>query len=416
MTSAPPTPVIEEAVVTPIPDSSSSRQGRVRLEFLDGLRGLAAFYVLLFHARYAVAGNLDDAHLPSWFYWTSAWMQPGYYAVGVFILLSGYCLMLPVVRSADGKLRGGVGSYLKRRARRILPPYYATLAISLLIILLIPGMSTPAGVWWDQSLPAFGSDVIWSHLLLVHNFSEAWQGKINGVLWSIAAEWQIYFLFPLFLLPLWRKFGVKTLVLVSFLIPFLPFLAIGGLGHRLRPWYISLFALGMAGAAIGFSQIPKDISLRDKGRWGTVAAVFFGLFGLLWGAGLVLHNPRLWLQMRAIEIILGFATVATIILCARSLSSDSDAPLPAVLRLLDHRWVVWLGTFSYSLYLTHAPVLALLHLAARTAHFSMPAIFVLMLGAGVPLSVAVAYGFHVVFERRFMPGHLAAVAANKAGQ
>ena len=408
MPPAPTTSVIQEAVVTSITETSAPRQGRLRLEFLDGLRGLAAFYVLLFHARYAVAGQLDDSHLPSWFYWVSGWMQPGYYAVGVFILLSGYCLMLPVVRSAEGQLRGGALSYLKRRARRILPPYYATLAISLLIILLIPGMNSTAGVWWDQTLPAFKPDVIWSHIFLVQNFSEAWQVKINGVLWSVAAEWQIYFIFPLFLLPLWRKFGVKTLVLVSFIIPFLPFLAVGGLGHRLRPWYISLFALGMAGAAIGFSQLPKDKALRDKGRWGTFAVFCYGLFALLWGAGFVLHNPRLWLQMRAIEIILGFATVATIIFCARSLSTDSDARLPAVLRILDHRWVVWLGTFSYSLYLTHAPVLALLHLAARSAHFSMQAIFVLMLGVGVPLSVAVAYGFHLLFERRFMPGHLAA--------
>ncbi|MEP6755702.1 MAG: acyltransferase [Chthonomonadales bacterium] len=387
----------------------SVQHARVRLEFLDGLRGLAAFYVLLFHVRYAVAGKLDDSHLPTWFYWSSAWMQPGYYAVGFFILLSGYCLMLPVARSTDGQIRGGFKDYITRRARRILPPYYAALALSLLVTWSIPGMNRPSGGWWDQTLPAFRADIIWSHIFLYHNFSEAWQVKINGVLWSIAAEWQIYFLFPLFLLPLWRRFGAKTLVVVTFIIPFLPGLVTGGLGHRLRPWYISLFALGMAGAAVCFHNDDRLKSLRERFGWGKLTLFCYGLCGLVWCAGFVLHQPKLWLQMRAFEIILGFGTVGLIILCARSVSTPDAKPI-AILKLLNHPWMVWLGTFSYSLYLSHAPVLGLLHLGARTAGLTMQATFVMMVIVGVPLSVLVAWLFHLAFERRFMPGHL----SNKA--
>jgi len=74
--------------------------GRVRLAFLDGLRGLSALYVTLFHLG-APAG------LPLGISLAWEWTHFGRSAVGVFIVLSGYSLMLPVARSADGRLRGG---------------------------------------------------------------------------------------------------------------------------------------------------------------------------------------------------------------------------------------------------------------------------------------------------------------------
>lgn len=55
-----------------------------RLEFLDGLRGLAALYVVLFHARLALLLNLGT--LP---HWASLALRPlnfGHYAVAVFIV------------------------------------------------------------------------------------------------------------------------------------------------------------------------------------------------------------------------------------------------------------------------------------------------------------------------------------------
>ena len=81
-------------------DAAPSQSGRVRLAFLDGLRGLSAFYVMLYHLG-APAG------LPLGLSLAWEWTHFGRSAVGVFIVLSGYSLMLPVARSADGHLRGG---------------------------------------------------------------------------------------------------------------------------------------------------------------------------------------------------------------------------------------------------------------------------------------------------------------------
>ena len=41
---------------------------------------------------------------------------------------------------------------------------------------------------------------LWSHLLLIHNFSPAWIFALNAVFWSIAVEVQLYLLYPL----LWK--------------------------------------------------------------------------------------------------------------------------------------------------------------------------------------------------------------------
>ena len=112
-----------------VPVSDTGSAPRVKLLFLDGMRGLTALYVLLFHL-YIPAG------LSSAVQHGLSWLRFGHYAVGVFIVLSGYSLMLPVARSQDGRIPGGVVDFFKRRARRILPPYYAAIVCSLGILFL----------------------------------------------------------------------------------------------------------------------------------------------------------------------------------------------------------------------------------------------------------------------------------------
>jgi peptidoglycan/LPS O-acetylase OafA/YrhL len=64
--------------------------------------------------------------------------------------------------------------------------------------------------------------------------------------------------------------------------------------------------------------------------------------------------------------------------------------------------LVSLGRFSYSLYLVHAPVLALVALACREAAQSVVVGYAVIVGAGIPLAILVAYLFFLVFERPFL--------------
>src|SRR5438067_7057279 len=108
------------------------------LDFLDGLRALAAIYVLLHHAWL----QIWEWHLPGPFTRRlTGWLYFGHFGVVVFIVLSGFCLMLPVVRG-DGTLRGGAKTFFQRRALRILPPYYVAIGLSLVLIVTLIGTQT----------------------------------------------------------------------------------------------------------------------------------------------------------------------------------------------------------------------------------------------------------------------------------
>jgi len=123
----PPASLLDAPTMTAAPTPAAAKPPRVRLEFLDGIRGLAAFYVVFHHVSQIYMG---ERVLPAaGYYWFTPWMQLGHYAVAIFIVLSGFCLMLPVANSADGTLRGGFLGYVWRRVRRIVPAYYAAMAM-----------------------------------------------------------------------------------------------------------------------------------------------------------------------------------------------------------------------------------------------------------------------------------------------
>jgi len=408
-------PSIEQEISMPPPTPLSPQEPappaapppRLRLDYLDGLRGLAALYVVLHHAYY---GLTAEAGLPPLVTWLTYWLYLGRSAVDIFIVLSGYCLMLPVVRSTTGRLSGGPLDFLRRRARRILPPFYAALGVSLLLIALVPALhdfSHPNALW-NEALPAFTPDVIASHLLLVHNFDPRWHSRIDYPMWSVATEWQIYFLFPLLLLPLWRRFGSGVAVPAAFVVGLVPLLLFFDRFSGVSPHFLGLFALGMAAADLNFSPEPRLLLCRERLPWGWLAALLC--------AGLVMVSLKhsSWTLFVAVkDVLVGAATACLLVFCTRYLTrhhetATAQSPAtrqraPLVLRLLESRPAVALGVFSYSLYLIHAPVLAVCQSFVRPLAARSPTLaLTLMLCLGVPLALGCSYLFHLAFERPFL--------------
>jgi len=364
----------------------------IRLAYLDGLRALAAAYVVLFHA---VPGFSAPYLTGPWRVLKRAFAY-GHEAVAIFIVLSGYCLMLPVVRKDPTRLGLAFGRFVGRRAKRILPPYFAALALSVALLSAVPALRSAAtGTIWDDSLPGLDVGAIGTHLLAVHNWFPSYGYQINGPLWSVATEWQIYFFFPLLLLPLWRRWGMLGALLGALIVGYAPLWLVPASARVAIPWYLVLFAFGMAAARIGFGPSELDRRLRSSLPWRWVS-------GGLWLACLVLSNAAapLWFNLKPlVDPLVGLATAALLVHLTRQGMTGHSSP---TLALLESRPLVALGHFSYSLYLTHLPVLALCYFGLRGLGLTGPAFTLTLASLGGLASLVIAYGFHRLVERPFM--------------
>jgi len=385
---------------SPAPSETAAPFARLRLNFLDGMRGLAAFYVMIAHifsiTAYGGDGRLA-ASLPPAFVWATRGLNFPHYAVAVFIVLSGFCLMLPVARSEGGTLPGGLLGFARRRARRILPPYYVALSVVLAVLFASHRLvkHTGAGAT-DLSAADIGT-----HYLLLHNLFSKYSMQIDIPLWSVAWEWQIYFFFALLLLPVWRRFGNTVTVALGFTLGLLPLLLLPQAFNLswTSPWYLGLFALGMAAATVLSRPDAKSQILRNtrflNASVGVLAAGLVGLATMQpsWFTGMY------WLG----DTYIGILAALLILACA-----TPTAPgwlQTSGVRVLESRSLMTLGAFSYSLYLVHFPILIKLQDIVHKHGASHLAQFFALLLLGVPLCLGLAYVFHLAFERPFMPGH-----------
>ena len=164
---------------------SLSAPERPHLKHIEGLRATAALIVYVNHA-FAQCWNPYQKQAPTGILSVFSYSRiAGHLSVTVFIVISGFCLAMPLL-AAGGQLRGGALTFFKRRARRILPPYYGALAFCLVLIGTVLG--EPSGTLWDVPI-LVTRDAIIAHALLLQDLFGT--GSINYVFWSIAVEWHI---------------------------------------------------------------------------------------------------------------------------------------------------------------------------------------------------------------------------------
>lgn len=362
---------------------------RLHLGYLDGLRGNAALFVVLHHMWQFVITTCNLQRPPRWFSVFSV-LKFGDQAVTVFIVLSGYCLMLPVASRADSALAGGFSGFVARRARRILPPYYATLLLCVILLLAVPELARLGKTQWNFALPALGADNLALHALLVHNWSEPWRWKLNPPLWSVALEWQIYFVFAAVLLPLWRKLGAWWTLAAAVALGLSPILL--GLGYG-KPWYLVSFALGMCAAAINFSPQLAQHAISKRVPWSAVAAIF-----ALASAPMLLASPP-WLPVVVIDLCVSVATGAFLVSATQQLAERREGWL---MPLFSNRWSLKLGEFSYSLYLIHYPLVALFCVSVWPLSTRAALGFLQLVLVCLPAVLLASFAFHLAFERPFL--------------
>jgi peptidoglycan/LPS O-acetylase OafA/YrhL len=346
-----------------------------RVVGLDGVRGLAALFVVMHHIFLQAWPGWPANHAPFW----AAEFIYGRLAVIVFIALSGFSLCLQPARK--GWRFGSVATFMHRRAWRILPPYWAALAFSLLMawyVLAQPGWPVPNG----KSAAVYG--------LLVQDAVSA--ASPNRTFWSLAIEAQLYLLLPLLLLIVRRVSAVAMVGAVAAVV-----LTVGLLAPHVRlmndavvkftPDLAVLFAIGVLAA--GIVSASEHTRSRPWAWYATVAAVpavvLIAVQGWTWS-----NNNLFWVDLAwgpAIGCFL--AAVAT------------RRP-PPVVRGLNTRPLRTLGSVSYSLYLTHAPIVIAVSyglVLGRVAPGTPT--FLVLTAVVVPVTVCFARLFGAVFELPF---------------
>lgn len=176
-----------------------------RNALLDVSRAIAVMLVLTYHIwrdtgrpSFPIGDGFD----------IYGFMGNGWVGVGIFFVISGYCMGMSTRREfSNGLSARGYLRYIAKRFLRIAPPYYVAVLLWVFIIdkygIAVKGTSL--------------FDII-THLTFTHNFFPSTLFSISGVFWTIAVEMQFYFLLPILLVLIKRPLHAWVLFLLSLIV------------------------------------------------------------------------------------------------------------------------------------------------------------------------------------------------------
>lgn len=355
---------------------------------LDGLRGVAALVVVIYHSMIAtprfaeirlqpgeqVLSPLE--HLISSTPLRLLWS--GSEAVVVFFVLSGFVLSLPFVRNGDYP-----GPYFyPRRALRLYLPAIASLVFAFLMALIIPRAVIPGASQWVNEHAELANGP--QQVVLGSSLMHGW-GGLNLSLWSL--RWEVLFSMLLVAFLWFGRVAVRALwvkvsltIAVAALWPLLNLVYPNGV-------FIVVFILGvlMAYNIEVMERLAARISTTGWVLLFLAAATLLTYSGIVVGFGGSSLQPLLTLWV-------GFACLGAVLIVFAAMYWR---PLVG---LMETAAVQWLGEVSFSLYLIQDPVIV--SLAEVTGGLSSPW---LVVPIGIMLCLAVAYLFYRVVEH---PSHL----------
>jgi peptidoglycan/LPS O-acetylase OafA/YrhL len=389
--SPPPNPITSNAS---IPASAGARLGlRGHVPVLDGVRGLAILMVLVLHfvGNMIPTNGIERAIVGVTNY--------GSYGVELFFILSGFLItgILYDARNEPHYFR----DFYMRRVLRIFPLYYGVLALVFIVAPLIPVFQGPtldylvdrqAWAWLYGVNVYIGIQGDWSFSYLEH-------------LWSLCIEEHFYFVWPLVVFLFARR--PRTLIVVCLAVALGAMLArvtgsLMGLSwwttYVLTPFRLDGLALG-AFLAVMARQTggPERLVRALPGVTAVTCVLIVGTF--VWTRLASRTGLELVLPVRAALIQILLACLLLWALVAPQWSATS--------RFFRSRSLIFLGTYSYGLYVYHHFIsyyLTTNRTELELAQWlgSHGAAVALQATLGAAASLALAYVSYELFEKRFL--------------
>lgn len=351
---------------------------------LDSFRGLAAVGILLYHC-WLLSGEPALGGGP-----VRDVLSSSFLAVTLFFVLSGFVLFLPVARR-DGEF-GPVRAYARRRIARVVPAYYAVLALCLLAYPLLTTGAMSGRVTWESML-AHGV-FAQQEARLLPGYEGALGFAVNPVVWTLSLEALFYLVLPLVAVWFWRFPWQAVALAVA--VGVVARLALGDVRGEPDesvllssfPLHLGDFAAGMA-AALLFVRARLTPAVAVAG--GAVCAVLaLGALAVAGGAdaGDVRDGVRGDALLMALLPLLFGGTVLGIALAPERVR--------AVLALAPLRWA---GTVSYGVFLAHYPLLLLARTTLDFDHDGSRGAFLALTAFALPASLFVGWLSWVAVER-----------------
>jgi peptidoglycan/LPS O-acetylase OafA/YrhL len=291
---------------------------------IDGLRAVAVIPVILFHMGYSIFNG-------------------GFLGVDVFFVISGF-LITTILMEETQKNRFSIFNFYDRRARRILPALFFIIFASIILswLVMLPSQIKDFG---QSVLAAIGfSSNIYFWLKL-----DYWGQSAEFVpllhIWSLAVEEQFYFIFPFIVILAKKKSSLKGLTLIIILTSFISMVAMQLMGNTSEAFYLPVFrAWELAAGSLAATLRTNNIQPR-------FASVFSILGGILLLVSLCFFN-----KYTPYAILHALPVLGTFLIILYTY------PRSLVAQILSTPALVSIGLISYSLYLTHQPVLAFMRI------------------------------------------------------
>lgn len=311
----------------------SSQRGAARIPELDGLRGIAILLVLVFHFT-PTAGPLT--------FFAPAF-QFGWIGVDLFFVLSGYLITGILLDSAGH--RSYYRNFIARRTLRIFPLYYVCLTLICIL------SAYPGPVRWREFLTTGGG---WWYVAYVGNVKAAMEGHWPNValltpLWSLQVEEQFYLSYPFLVSAVNRRTLAKILIGAIAMALLFRIVITVAIPNSLL-WTYTLMPCRMDSLAMGglIAIAARDFPDLLKGPWIgrlTILSAAAFLFDYLYVSSGSLWNPGMRTMGYSV-LDLMFAGLLVMVIQGR---------WKRLVALCRWKWLAWIGTVSYGLYLLQGP-------------------------------------------------------------